>query len=131
MKKLSLLLSSVLLLVLLPLSASAADTNEGFPAGTTLTFEASSDGVPPATFEWFRDGVKIADGATFTIAALAPANAGRYTVKATNPAGSATSVDGYVLQVFVAPSPPTFKVTAKKPTDVTLSVPKGVKVVYQ
>jgi hypothetical protein len=112
-------------------SALAADTTEGFPLGTSLTFEATSDGIPAPTFEWFKDGVKVADGASFTIPSLSAANVGRYTVTATNAAGSTASVDGYVLQLFTAPSAPTIKVTAKKPTDVTVSVPKGTRVVVQ
>lgn len=131
MKKLSPLLAllALVFLFLLPL-ARAVDTTEGLPPGTALTLEASSDGTPVPTFEWFKDGAKIADGKTLIIASIAAVNAGRYTVRATNEAGSANS-EGYVLQVYVAPSPPTIKITAKRPADVTVSVPFGTKVVTQ
>lgn len=134
MKKLLSLLALLALPVLLLLSASAraADVTEGFPPGTEITLVASADGIPAPTFQWFKNGVAL-EGATTEILKLASIttnDVGRYTVVATNVAGTATS-EGYNLQIWVPPSVPTIRVTAKKPTDVTLSVPKGVKVVYQ
>lgn len=61
--------------------------------GATVTFIAAAEGVPTPTFQWRRDGLEIAGatGATLTLASVSAADAGAYTVTATNSAGSATS----------------------------------------
>lgn len=92
-----------------PRPASAADQTEFIPAGTKLSLVATSDGNPPPTFEWFKDGNKVADGATLVIEALSPAEVGAYTVKATNVAGSSTS-DRYILQIGTPPTKPTIRI---------------------
>jgi hypothetical protein len=72
--------------------------------------------------------VKVAEGSTYVIATFTPAHAGSYTVKATNIAGSATS-EPYVITAHVPPGTPTIKVTATKPSGVTVSVPAGTRVI--
>lgn len=98
-------------------------------AGTVITMQAESDGTAPITFEWFRGSQKVGEGATYVIPSLSAADAGPYTVKATNMAGSATSAP-YVLVIAVPPSTPTIKVTAAKPQTVTVQVPPGTRVTY-
>ncbi len=51
-------------------------------AGETVTLEAAAGGDGPYFYEWWRDGEPIAgaNGSTFTIANISPADSGSYTV---------------------------------------------------
>jgi hypothetical protein len=62
-------------------------------SGGTIVLNAAATGTPSPTYQWRKDGVAIA-GATsdlLVLAAVSAANAGSYTLVATNSAGSATS----------------------------------------
>jgi beta-galactosidase len=74
-------------------------------AGSKVVLGMTANGSPPPTFVLFKDGVKLADGETYTIEAAFAAHAGVYTARATNSEGTATS-DTYTLQVEPAPPPP-------------------------
>jgi pectinesterase len=58
---------------------------------TTLTVEVAA--IPPATYQWFKDGAAIegATGPTLRVGPLKSDMAGEYTVTATNPSGRVTS----------------------------------------
>ena len=62
-------------------------------AGATATFTAAASGTPAPTFQWRKDGAAIsgATSATLTLSGVTTAQAGSYTVVATNIAGTATS----------------------------------------
>ncbi|MBL9201498.1 MAG: immunoglobulin domain-containing protein [Opitutaceae bacterium] len=62
-------------------------------AGATVTFSAAASGTPAPTFQWRKDGNPIAGATTasLTLANVQSANAGSYTLLASNSAGSATS----------------------------------------
>ncbi|HEY4302665.1 MAG TPA: immunoglobulin domain-containing protein [Candidatus Didemnitutus sp.] len=62
-------------------------------AGTAVTFSAAATGVPAPTYQWQFNGKNIsgATNATYTIASAQAANAGTYTVVATNVVASVTS----------------------------------------
>jgi hypothetical protein len=62
-------------------------------AGATVVFTVAADGSPAPTFQWRKDGTALAGqtAATLTLTNVQAANAGSYTVVATNTAGSATS----------------------------------------
>ncbi len=66
--------------------------------GGPFTLSVGVSGDPAPTLQWYRDGNRIdgATGATFQIASVSAATTGSYTVKATNPAGSVTSVEAVV-----------------------------------
>ena len=70
-------------------------------AGTRATLKVGASGTSIA-YQWYRNGVAIAGatGAQYTIPVATAADAGTYTVSATNTAGSATS-SGAVLAVNV------------------------------
>jgi hypothetical protein len=61
--------------------------------GNPVTFTAAASGTPEPTYQWWKNGQNIAGATsnTYTIAHVALADAGRYTVVATNPAGSVIS----------------------------------------
>ena len=62
-------------------------------AGNSVTLVAAADGPPTPTFQWRKNGVPIggATGASLTFPSIAGADAGIYTVIATNSVGSVTS----------------------------------------
>ncbi len=59
----------------------------------SMMFTTAASGSPAPTYQWQKNGVNIggATGSSYTIAHVAPADAGSYTVVATNSAGSVTS----------------------------------------
>lgn len=88
----------------------AQDVTELLPLGAKVTLVATADGNPAPKLLWLKDGVQVGEGDTLSIAALALADAGTYTVTATNALGSVTS-DKYILQVGFAPTKPVIKST--------------------
>jgi hypothetical protein len=90
--------------------------------GAMVEFSAAALGTPSPTFQWQKDGAPIpgATDARFSIKAVTDADAGSYSVVATNEAGSSTS-NRIVLQV-VAPPPP---VIVMQPVAQTAAVGEG------
>jgi hypothetical protein len=73
-------------------------------AGESVIWRASAIGTPPPTYQWQKDGTAL-PGATapmLTLATTTTADSGRYTLTATNAAGSATA--SATLTVQIAPS---------------------------
>jgi hypothetical protein len=62
-------------------------------AGGSVTFTAAATGTPAPAYQWRKDDVALtgATNATLTLTNVTSANAGSYTVVATNAAGSVTS----------------------------------------
>ena len=83
-------------------------------AGASVTFRVPASLVTqngPLTFQWQKNGVKIAGatGASYTISGAKTGDAATYTVVAANAAGSATSA-AIVLKVKFATSVPVFTI---------------------
>ncbi|HUJ44066.1 MAG TPA: immunoglobulin domain-containing protein [Opitutaceae bacterium] len=76
-------------------------------AGASVTFTAAASGVPTPTYQWRKNGSSIsgATSTSYTITGVATADAGTYTVVASNSAGSITSA-GATLVVTTAVSAP-------------------------
>jgi hypothetical protein len=62
-------------------------------AGQPVTFSVSATGSPSPSFQWSKNGIPVvgATGASFTINAAQPSDAGSYAVFVSNDMGSATS----------------------------------------
>ncbi|MCX6943602.1 MAG: immunoglobulin domain-containing protein [Opitutales bacterium] len=62
-------------------------------ATSSLTLSVSASGTAPMSYQWYRDGMAIsgATSSTYTISSAVFGDAGTYTVKVTNGAGSVTS----------------------------------------
>jgi Immunoglobulin domain len=75
-------------------------------AGTSVTLAAAAGGTPAPTYQWRKDGTNLpgATTPTLTLSAIQAAQAGDYTVVATNSAGS------------VASNPATLRVSAAAPS---------------
>lgn len=111
----------------LPVLGNMPDTVYSF-TGEPVTFHASATGNPAPAFQWRRDGADIpgAVGASHTTGPLGPADdSARYSVRATNAAGSVTSHDIF-LSVRHAPviisHPASDTVAAGQPHTFTVSV---------
>jgi hypothetical protein len=76
-------------------------------AGATVSFTAAASGTPAPTYQWSKDGAPLtgATNSTLTLAGVTSAQAGTYTMTATNSAGSVVST-GALLTVNPAPTPP-------------------------
>ncbi|MEO5961436.1 MAG: immunoglobulin domain-containing protein, partial [Opitutaceae bacterium] len=63
-------------------------------AGETFSLTVVATGAPEPVFQWRKNGVDIpgATGTTFSISSAQPADAGNYSVIATNVGGSVTSI---------------------------------------
>lgn len=96
----------------------AADITEALAPGVNVVFVAEADGAPAPTFEWFRNEVKVGEGATLNLGPMDAAKAGAYTVKATNNLGSATS-DKFILVLAYPPTKPTIKIAVSVSVTVT------------
>lgn len=81
--------------------------------GGALTLTAAAAGTPAPAYQWFRNGVALsgATNASFAIAGATGADAGNYTVTATNDVGAVTSAVAAVVVVS-----PTLATTALTPT---------------
>lgn len=73
--------------------------------GGAVTLAVVATAVPAPTYAWFRDGIAVpgATSATLTLPAATLAQAGSYSVTATNAAGSATSRPALVTVIPLAP----------------------------
>ena len=93
--------------VTIPPAITAQPASQTVVAGASATFSAGASGTPAPTLQWKRNGGNVsgATTATLTLTNVQSSNEGRYTLVATNPAGTATS-DEAVLTVVenVAPA---------------------------
>ena len=80
-------------------------------AGSSVTFSAAASGNPAPTFQWQKDNVNLsgATNASLTITITQPADAGSYTVIATNSVNTATS-NAATLTINPAAVAPVFTV---------------------
>jgi sugar lactone lactonase YvrE len=90
-----------------PVTISTQPQSQSATAGTTVQFTVAATGVPAPTYQWQFNGAPIsgATGATLSLPSVTAANAGSYTVVATNDLGSATS-SAATLTVNPAPAKP-------------------------
>jgi hypothetical protein len=106
------------LLAALALAATAfaapPDTTATIVAGKevdlTVTVAADPNMAQPLSYQWKKDGVAIAPpkgtAEPFILLNVQPSDSGRYTVTVSNSQGSTDSLNGAVLTVNPAPTPP-------------------------
>jgi hypothetical protein len=80
---------------------TSAPPDQAVVGGTAVTFRAAAIGTPAPAYQWKKDGNALA-GATnpaLVLAAATVADAGRYTVTATNASGSASATATLVVHI--------------------------------
>ncbi len=89
-------------------SLTQPPTNRSVAVGANVTFTVVAEGTAPFTYQWRKNGSAIpgATMASFSIATVAVADAGAYSVVVANSAGSATSAAA-TLEVTLSPPTPT------------------------
>ena len=72
--------------------------------GGLFTLAVTNDGTAPFQYQWHKDGVTItgANKATYTVAVATAADAGNYTVRVTNSAGTTLS-DTAAITIIIKP----------------------------
>lgn len=76
-----------------PPAIVAGPASGAVPWGESVTLTVTATGTPAPVFNWFKDGVRLtgATGSALTLSKLRPADAGAYTVTASNSVGSVAS----------------------------------------
>lgn len=115
-------MKTLTLLLALALSSFAHAAEAFVVAGQPFTvFVSKVDGTPPFTYQWRKDGVDLPGqtAATYTVKAATAADAGLYSVRITNPAGSTIS-DNAAATIIVKPANATSAITTgPAPTNAT------------
>ncbi len=93
--------------VVLPPTIAAQPASVTVVAGQSAQFAVAVNGTGPFTYQWLKNGTEIAGatGASLSFAATTTADAGGYSVRVGNSAGSVTSATA-TLAVAAAPQPP-------------------------
>jgi hypothetical protein len=96
--------------------------------GNSATFEVVVAGSPPLAFQWLKDGFPVtgATSTTYTIAAVAPGDAGDYAVQVSNPATPSLLSRTAKLVVQSDHIPPTLAAVAGTPNQVTVTFSEPV-----
>ena len=97
---------------------TASPASQTVFAGAAVSFSGSASGTPAPAYQWLKDGVPLpgATAGTFTLATASLADAGMYTVTATNSVGTATSAPA----VLTVNPPLTAPVFALQPASQTV-----------
>ncbi len=90
-----------------PVTITSQPQSQSATAGAAVQFTVTATGVPAPTYQWRFNGAPLsgATGATLSLPSVTTADAGSYTVVATNALGAATSSSA-TLTVSAAPSTP-------------------------
>jgi hypothetical protein len=91
-------------LSILPPTIISQPQSQTVNVGGTTVFSATASGTPPFNFQWRKNNVDIpgATGATFTLSNVQVGDAGNYSVRISNAAGSANS-QAAALSILQAP----------------------------
>lgn len=114
MNKLALVFLSALAFAVSAFAANPPDTststNVGHQVTLTVTVNADPNMALPLSYQWKKDGLAIAaptgTAEPCVITNLQTTDSGRYTVTVSNSVGSVDSLNGAVLTVTPAPTPP-------------------------
>ena len=99
------------LAVYAPPQIVASPTNRTAIVGSNVVFAATVTGTAPLNFQWFKDGIALADGGNISgattnvlkISNLTPNDEASYSLAVTNPVGNTTSASA-ALTVLVPPT---------------------------
>ncbi len=104
-------------------SFTTQPTSQTATVGGAVSFSAAATGTPAPSYQWRKDGASLpgATNATLSLSNVQPADAGAYTVVASNSAGSATS-SAATLTVQAAPPPNTAPTITTQPASQSATV---------
>jgi hypothetical protein len=93
------------LTVFLPPAITMQPINQTVVSGANMTFEVTASGTPPVSYQWFFNETNLVGtgGATLILSDVQPSQAGRYSVIASSPYGSASSIAA-TLTVLAPPT---------------------------
>ena len=82
-----------------PVAITSQPTNRAVDAGVTLTLNVTATGAPPLSYQWFCDGIPLADGPglrgaktnSLTLTNVQPGQTGNYSVIVSNVVGPLSS----------------------------------------
>jgi len=101
--------------------------SQSVATGAAVTLNVVATGAGPLSYLWYKEGRLVSSGstATFTIAAVAAADAGAYRVVVANPGGSAVSNSAVVTVTGtpLAPPPPTVQPPVASGTAPAITTP--------
>ncbi|OIR08242.1 extracellular endo-alpha-(1-_5)-L-arabinanase 2 precursor [mine drainage metagenome] len=85
---------------------SVQPESQDVDAGTSYTFSVTATGTGTLSYQWHFNGTDIpgATGSSYTIASVAAANAGAYTVTVTDSAGNVTSSNALLAVSYPTPN---------------------------
>jgi len=123
--------------VLLPPGITQNPTNLTVIAGSPASFSVAVSGNPPFTYQWLYNGSTVipdATNATLTLPAAQPGNAGFYSVRVSNTAGTLTSASA-TLSVLTPPvitqNPASLTVFQGQPATFAVAVTGSPTLAYQ
>lgn len=122
--------SALLAVTIVPPSIVTPPTAQIATAGGAATFTVTAQGTAPLSYQWRREGVPLADGATVSganssnlvLTGVTALDSGRYDVVVSNAASSATSAPA-ILAVVEAPASIVWDFSSASPSS---GVPAGV-----
>jgi hypothetical protein len=139
----NLTVTSLALNAALPPSITTQPTSRTVTVGDTLTLTAAAQGAPTPTLQWKKGGVALTDGgrvsgattANLTLTGVLSADAGSYTLTASNASGPDAVSNAAVLTVNKAAqtisfSPPTNKTFGDAPFTVSATSSAGLTVSF-
>ena len=102
--------SAATLVVLIPPSISVQPSGLTVFVGASATFSVTAAGSAPLSYQWRKNSIDIAGAklASYTIGNVQVSDAGSYSVRVSNAAGSTNSNPATLLVNLVAPSAPAF-----------------------
>jgi hypothetical protein len=112
----NLTVAAITLVPALPPSITTQPASRTVTVGETVTLTAAADGAPTPTLRWKKGGVALSDGgrvsgsgtASLTLTGVLTADAGSYTLTASNSSGPDAVSNAAVLTVNKAPQTITF-----------------------
>jgi len=111
--------------------------NQTVTVGQYATFKVAAVAIPNPTYQWFKDGAPIpnATASSYTLASVAPADVGNYSVVVTNPVGSVTTSPASLSLSSAAPvittSPASQTVLIGTPAMLTFAATGAAPFTYQ
>lgn len=110
--------SAATLVVIEPPDIVTHPSNQKATVGSSASFTVTATGSAPLSYQWLKNGEQIPDAnlSSYSISNVQASDAGSYTVRVSNPAGSINSDSAILEVILVADQPPALRNPAWSPT---------------